>query len=148
MTLGLFLIGGTVLLLLKSDKVSDFSRVFGKLPYTTIALILVFLSIVGVPPTSGFFSKFYLIKGAFQMGQYQFIIALLLSSLTSLFIFFRFFESYFYQKSEPDLDALKLSEPFVFKVSLMITSALILFLGLSYNYWFQYIINIIPLGLR
>ena len=146
MTLGLFLIGGTVLLLLKSDKVSDFSRVFGKLPYTTIALILVFASIVGVPPTSGFFSKFYLIKGAFQMGQYQFIVALLLSSLTSLFIFFRYFESYFYNKSESD--SLIVKEPLFFKVPLAITSAFVLILGLSYNFWFLYIINIIPVGLR
>ena len=81
------------------------------------------------------------------MGQYQFIVALLLSSLTSLFIFFRFFEAYFYKKKS-DTDTLVVTEPLVFKIPLVITSALVLFLGLSYNYWFQYIMNIIPVGLR
>ena len=78
---------------------------FRRLPVTSIALIIVFASIVGIPPTSGFFTKLYLIKGAFQMGQFQFILALLFSSLTALFIFFRLFESYFYGKKNDNLDA-------------------------------------------
>ncbi|RAP23551.1 hypothetical protein DID73_02050, partial [Candidatus Marinamargulisbacteria bacterium SCGC AG-343-K17] len=100
MTLSLFMIGGMILFYIKSERVSDCSNIFRRLPFTAVALIIVFASIVGIPPTSGFFTKMYLIKGAFQMGYYQFIVALIFSSLASLFIFFRLFESYFFNKSE------------------------------------------------
>ena len=79
MTLSLFMIGGMVLFYIKSEKVSDCGNIFKRLPFTAIALIVVF-SIVGIPPISGFFSKMYLIKGAFQMGYFQFIVALLFRS--------------------------------------------------------------------
>ena len=58
MTLSLFMIAGLVLFILKSDKLSKFNYVFRKLPFTTIGLITVFLSIIGVPPTSGFSQSF------------------------------------------------------------------------------------------
>ena len=147
MTLSLFMIGGLILFLVKSDKVDDFKLIFGRLKLTTIGLIIVFASIIGIPPTAGFFSKMYLIKGAFQVGQYQFIIALLLSSLTSLFIFFRFFESYFYKKESESITA-SVKEPLLLTLPLMVTSIFIIGFGLTFSYWYQFILNIIPIGLR
>ena len=88
MTLSLFMIAGLVLFILKSDKLSKFNYVFRKLPFTTIGLITVFLSIIGVPPTSGFFSKFYLIKGAYQMGHYAFIFAFAFFIFNSIIFIF------------------------------------------------------------
>ena len=147
MTMSLFMVAGTILFYLKSDSVSTFSKTFRQLPVTSIALIVVFASIVGIPPTSGFFSKFYLIKGAFQMGYYHYIVALLVSSLTAVFLFFRFFEAYFFptQDLEP-VSTIKESKRFT--IPLLSISASIILLGLTANYWFQYIMNIIPKGLR
>ncbi len=147
MTLSLFMIAGMILFYVKSEKVSAFKTVFKKMPITALALIIVFLSIVGVPPTSGFFTKFYLIKGAFQMGQYQFIVALLISSLTALFIFFRFFESFFYDNEPITLDN-EIKESPLFTIPLISVSAAIILLGVTFNYWFQYISQILPEGIR
>ncbi len=147
MTLSLFMIAGSILFYIKSDKVEDFSKVFKQLPITSIALIIVFASIVGIPPTSGFFSKFYLIKSAFQLGHYQFIVALLASSLTAVFLFFRFFESYFYQNNE-QAPLIRIKESKRFTIPLVSVSAGIIILGLTCSYWFQYIMIIIPKGLR
>lgn len=55
-------------------------------------LVIAGLSIIGVPPTCGFFSKWYLITGAIQAGKYEFMIALLISSLINAILFFRLFE--------------------------------------------------------
>jgi len=55
------------------------------------------MSIIGVPPTCGFFSKWYLISGGLQAGQYGFVAALLFSSLVSVVLFFRVFEIGFYE---------------------------------------------------
>ena len=148
MTLSLFMIGGMVLFYIKSEKVSDCGNIFKRLPITAIALIVVFASIVGIPPTSGFFSKMYLIKGAFQMGYFQFIVALLFSSLASLFIFFRIFESYFYSKDDAMGISTRIKESRLFVIPLVSVSAGIILLGITFNYWFQFIQNIIPMGLR
>jgi multicomponent Na+:H+ antiporter subunit D len=50
------------------------------------------LSIIGVPPTCGFFSKWYLIQGAVIAGHWAFVVALLGSSLINIILFFRIIE--------------------------------------------------------
>jgi multicomponent Na+:H+ antiporter subunit D len=150
MTLSLFMIAGVVIFYIKSEKVKDIHHIFRSFPITAVAMIVVFLSIVGVPPTSGFFSKMYLIKGAYQMGYYQFIVALLFSSLVSLFVFFRFFESYFFGGADATTNTVVVAQDKSKRLAipLILVSVLIIWLGLSVEYWYAYIANIIPVGLR
>ena len=82
------------------------------------------------------------------MGYFQFIVALLFSSLASLFIFFRIFESYFYSKDDAMGISTRIKESRLFVIPLVSVSAGIILLGITFNYWFQFIQNIIPMGLR
>jgi multicomponent Na+:H+ antiporter subunit D len=54
------------------------------------------LSIIGVPPFCGFFSKWYLALGGIDAGQYGFVAALVFSSLVNVVLFFRIFEISYY----------------------------------------------------
>ena len=45
-----------------------------------------------MPPTCGFFSKWYLISGGIEAGHWSYVAALLFSSLVNAVIFFRIFE--------------------------------------------------------
>lgn len=92
MTLGMFTIAGIVMYKTKSHTISDFENLFRKMPLTMSALVVVALSIIGVPPTCGFFSKWYLIHGAIIAKHWAFLAALLFSSLVSVILFFRVFE--------------------------------------------------------
>jgi multicomponent Na+:H+ antiporter subunit D len=56
------------------------------------AFVVGALSIIGVPPTCGFFSKWYLVQGAIIAQHWAFLVALLLSSLISVVLFFRIIE--------------------------------------------------------
>jgi len=56
------------------------------------AMVVGGLSLIGVPPTCGFFSKWYLISGGIAAGQYAFVAALIFSSLVNTILFFRIFE--------------------------------------------------------
>ena len=49
-----------------------------------------------MPPTCGFFSKFYLIRGGIEAGRWEFVIALLFSSLVNVILFFRIIENAFF----------------------------------------------------
>jgi multicomponent Na+:H+ antiporter subunit D len=92
MTLCVFLAAGSLLFKLKGDNFAALRGSFRKMPVTMAALVAGGLSIIGVPPTCGFFSKWYLISGALDAGQYHFVAALLFSSLVNVVLFFRIFE--------------------------------------------------------
>ena len=59
---------------------------------TMIAFLVSALSIIGVPPSCGFFSKWYLVQGAVAAGHWPFVVALLVSSLINVILFFRIIE--------------------------------------------------------
>jgi multicomponent Na+:H+ antiporter subunit D len=92
MTLGLFAIAGILVYQIKSHTIADFRACFRTMPLTMAALVVFALAIIGVPPTGGFFSKWYLIQGAVIAKNWLFVIALLTSSLINVVLFFKIFE--------------------------------------------------------
>lgn len=96
MTLCAFLAVGNLLYRLPGCTFAELKGAFSKMPFTMGALVATALSIVGVPPTCGFFSKWYLLLGALEAGHYGFLGALIFSSLVSLVLFFRVFEQAFF----------------------------------------------------
>ena len=70
-------------------------QVYRKMPVTCAALVVLSLSMIGLPPFAGFFSKWYLALGAIQNGQYLYVAVLIISSLLSAIYFFRIFERLF-----------------------------------------------------
>lgn len=97
MTLCIFLAAGTILYKIKEDSFENMKGLFRKMPFSMAAFVLGAFSIIGVPPTCGFFSKWYLISGGIEAGHYGFVAALLFSSLVNVVIFFRIIEIAFYE---------------------------------------------------
>jgi len=97
MTLCVFLAAAAIIARTGSDLIDDMQGLFKKMPVTMAVFVVAGLSIIGVPPTCGFFSKWYLISGALAAGQYGFVGALLLSSLINLVLFFRIFEIAYFE---------------------------------------------------
>jgi len=92
MTFALFLAAGNFAYRLGELTLDNFNDIFSKMPWTMAGFVVAGLSIIGVPPTCGFFSKWYLLLGAFAARQYFFFVALILSSLVNAILFFRIFE--------------------------------------------------------
>ncbi|MBW1997221.1 MAG: monovalent cation/H+ antiporter subunit D family protein [Deltaproteobacteria bacterium] len=97
MTLCLFLVAGNIYHKVRSHGFQDLKGLFRKMPFTMAAFVIGALSFIGVPPTCGFFSKWYLILGALRDAQYGFMIALLFSSLINVLLFFRVIEICFFE---------------------------------------------------
>ncbi len=97
MTLCVFLAVGNIVYKIKGHGFENLQGLFRKMPFTMGGFIIGALSIIGVPPTCGFFSKWYLITGAIQAGQYHFMVALIFSSLVSVVLFFRVIEICYYE---------------------------------------------------
>jgi multicomponent Na+:H+ antiporter subunit D len=131
MTLCVFLAVGNIIYKLKGDSFLRLRGLFRKMPFSMAALVIGALSIIGVPPTCGFFSKWYLILGGLDAGRYGFVAALIFSSLVNVILFFRIFEICFFEPaSEDSPGGGKFAEaPFEMLAPLMIVAALLVILG-------------------
>lgn len=63
-----------------------------KMPWTAAAFTVAAISMVGLPPMAGFFSKWYLVLGSIEQSNWIFVAALILSSLLNTVYFFRILE--------------------------------------------------------
>lgn len=79
-------------------KLEDYGRVYKQMPFTSTLMTIAALSMVGIPPTIGFFSKWYLGVGAAQRGLWIYLAVLVISSLLNAVYFFRLIEKIFIQK--------------------------------------------------
>lgn len=73
-------------------RVRDFAGLGRRLPFTMGAFTIAALSMIGLPPTAGFFSKYYLVVAAVEDGNVLFLVALVLSSLLGAVYLFRVLE--------------------------------------------------------
>jgi multicomponent Na+:H+ antiporter subunit D len=98
MTLTLFLALGSIARQRGEMVLGNMAGLFRTMPFTMAAFVLGAMSMIGVPPLFGFFSKWYLLSGALESGQYLFMAGLLVSSLVNVVLFFRFFETAFFDE--------------------------------------------------
>ena len=92
------------------------------------------LSMIGLPPFAGFFSKWYLALGAIQKGQYLFVAALILSSLLSAVYFFRLLEHVFMDPKKERRDKYPKAElPWQMLVPVLTAGIVIVGLGLFHT---------------
>ncbi len=97
MTFCVFFAASVVLEKVGGERIDDLKGAFKKMPVSMAVFALAGLAIIGVPPTCGFFSKWYLISGGVAAGHWGFVAALLFSSLVNLVLFFRIFEIAYFE---------------------------------------------------
>jgi len=73
-----------------------------RMPLTMAVLVIAGLSVIGIPPTCGFFSKWYLVLGAIDAHKWVFVAVLLISSLLNVILFFRVIESAYLEPREEE----------------------------------------------
>ena len=74
------------------------------MPWTALAFFIGVLSMVGIPPTGGFFSKLYLIWGAIEAEAWIFVAVILLSTLLGFVYLFRLVNIAFFRPYEKSDD--------------------------------------------
>jgi multicomponent Na+:H+ antiporter subunit D len=97
----LFLVGGVIFYRCGRTRIPDFQGVGRKMPWTLGAFTIGALAMVGIPPTAGFFSKWYLLLGAADAQAWTWFAVIVASSLLSAVYFFRVLEIVW---RNPDVD--------------------------------------------
>ncbi|OHD65615.1 MAG: hypothetical protein A2176_13290 [Spirochaetes bacterium RBG_13_51_14] len=98
----LFLVAGGIVYRLGGCNINDFKNLFRKMPFTMTAFTIGAFSLIGIPPTCGFFSKLYLILGSIEADQWIFVGVLLFSSILNVIYFFRVIQVAAFEKQMPD----------------------------------------------
>lgn len=80
----LFFCAGAVYVIADKTKVSELDGLGSKMPLTVIAFFIASLGIIGIPPTGGTWSKWYLLMGTAEAGQWLPMACLMLSTLLSM----------------------------------------------------------------
>ena len=93
----LFLVVGAILYKVGLRNIHQFTYLHRKMPITMAAFTVAALSVIGIPPTCGFFSKWYLVLGAIDANQWLFAVVLLVSSLLNAILFFRVIENIYFE---------------------------------------------------
>lgn len=93
MMLALFLVVGAIMYRSGKREISQLRYLHRKMPFTMAVFVIAALSVIGIPPTCGFFSKWYLILGAIDANKWIFVAVLLVSSLLNVILFFRCIEN-------------------------------------------------------
>lgn len=77
----LFFAAGAIYTAAHKTKVSELSGIGWRMPWTMGAFAVATLSMIGLPPTAGFLSKWYLLGGAWQAESIYALVVLTLSTL-------------------------------------------------------------------
>jgi multicomponent Na+:H+ antiporter subunit D len=98
----LFLAMGAVYYRVGSVELEAMRGVGRQMPLTMFAFVIAGLSLIGVPMTVGFISKWYLLTALFQMGWWPIAVLVLASSLLAVVYIWKVVEVAYFQPPLPD----------------------------------------------
>lgn len=107
-------------------KLADYSGLGTKNPVIAVFMAVFMFSLAGIPPTAGFFGKFYLFKSALDAGYVYLVVIAVLNSALSVYYYLRILVIMF-MGTEEELPAVKWGLPVTF--AFIICVAGILFFG-------------------
>ncbi|MBW2006282.1 MAG: hypothetical protein JRI72_17100, partial [Deltaproteobacteria bacterium] len=135
MMLALFLVVGAIMYRSGKREIPQLRYLHRKMPLTMAVFVIAALSVIGIPPTCGFFSKWYLILGAIDANKWVFVAVLLVSSLLNVILFFRCIESAYlepiaeHSSGGSELAITREESPLTMLIPILIAGAGILSLG-------------------
>jgi NADH-quinone oxidoreductase subunit N len=68
MNLGAFAVVALVRNAMQSEEIADYAGLVRSCPVTSVALVTILVSLIGIPPLAGFFGKFYIFYALFNAG--------------------------------------------------------------------------------
>ncbi len=120
----LFFAAGAIYVAAKKTELPQLAGIGRRMPWTAAAFTIGAISMIGVPPTGGFVSKWYILAGAFQSDNYAAIATLIVSTgLTAMYFLPVVYSMWFGREVEgpiPDHG----EAPLPMRIALLTTAAL------------------------
>lgn len=98
------------------ENISDYKGFYQTNPVLAWILTIALFSLAGVPPTAGFFGKFFLLMAGAEKGNWILIIIAALNMVISFYYYLRVVKAMFMDKNETPME--KISAPFLPRLAL------------------------------
>lgn len=110
-----------------NDTTESFNGLAKTNPLLAVAMTVALLSLAGIPPTAGFFAKYYIFTAAFSSGYGWLVLIAILASLIGVYYYFRIIIAmYFKESTEPAIEVTS-NHKMLFVITILLTIALGLF---------------------
>jgi NADH-quinone oxidoreductase subunit N len=120
----------------RHNDVKAFAGLYHRAPFTAAAMVLIVLSLAGIPVTGGFFGKLYIILGTMQTHKYWLGALMIGTSVVSFYYYFGVIRQMF-MRSDMESTEVRVSLP------LGITAWLCALIGVAMGFFPQLILNYI-----
>ncbi|MCP2605000.1 NADH-quinone oxidoreductase subunit N [Candidatus Aminicenantes bacterium AH-873-B07] len=84
------------------EEFADFNGLAQRAPYLSAIIIVILLSLTGIPPTGGFIAKVYIFSAAVKQKLYWLAVAGVLNSVISLYYYFRLGMAMYFKEPESE----------------------------------------------
>ena len=128
MKAALFLATGAIVYRIGSSRISELGGIGRKMPITVGVFVLAGLSIIGIPGTAGFISKWNLAVGAVDKGWWPLVFLLVTSSLIALIYIGKVVEMAYFRDPSEALEQAK-DPPFSMLLPILILGAATIYFG-------------------
>ena len=112
-----------------SDEIKDLNGLNRRSPFLALVMLFAVLSLGGIPPTAGFFGKFFLFKAAVDAGLWWLAAVGILMAFVGLYYYLSIIKVMYLYRSEQDDVAIPVSR--AAQVGLAVAVAFIIYLGVS-----------------
>jgi multicomponent Na+:H+ antiporter subunit D len=106
----LFFCAGAIFVATGKKNISEMKGIGHRMPFTMAAFFVGALSVIGLPPTGGFLSKWYLALGSLEAHRWPILIVLLTSSLLNAIYFLPIAFRAFFSKAPSETGDTKFAE--------------------------------------
>lgn len=108
-------------------SMNQYNGLYKTNPRLSLVMMIALFSLAGIPPTAGFFSKFFTFLAAAREGEYLLVFLALLNTIISLYYYLLIVKAMFLYNGEAEIPAIRTDN--WNRISLVIATAAILLLG-------------------
>jgi NADH-quinone oxidoreductase subunit N len=123
----------------EADQIVDFKGLSKHSPWFALLMLFVMLSMAGVPPFIGFYSKLFILQQVVSAGYVYLAVAAVVFAVISAYYYLQIIKTMYFDDAEKEIT---LSAPMDMRIILSINGALILVLGLMPSYWIELAISL------
>ena len=136
--LGAFGVVSFISALTGKESIDNYKGLYTTNPLLSWVLAISLFSLAGIPPTAGFFGKFFLLMAGAGRGNYELIVIAAINMVVALYYYLRVIKAIFMESNEHPIEKLKIS--LLPRLAMLLCAGGIIitgFIGWLYDYIFS-----------
>ena len=118
----------------EADQISDFRGLSKHSPWFALIMLVVMLSMAGVPPFIGFYSKLFILQQVISEGFVILAVIAVVFAVISAYYYLQIIKTMYFDDAGKEI---KVSAPLDMKIVLSINGVLVLVVGLMPSFWME-----------